>query len=41
MKSYLRYEIQGYPENTKTILSNKGYGRDEYIPIEQSLVLVT
>ncbi|MDD3144794.1 MAG: DUF1846 family protein [Candidatus Gracilibacteria bacterium] len=39
--SALRYEIIGYPSNTKNVLSSSGYGNDEYIKVEKDLVLVT
>jgi len=35
-----RYFIQGYPD-MDIVLSNKGYGQDEYIKLEKNLVLVT
>lgn len=38
---YFRYEIDGYPHNTTKILSQDGYGRDEYIHTHKDLVLVT
>lgn len=40
-KSYLRYEISGYPSDTKKVLSDSGYWTDEYIEIEKNLILVT
>ncbi|MDD2907005.1 MAG: DUF1846 family protein [Candidatus Gracilibacteria bacterium] len=38
---YFRYEILGYPKDTKKVLSKNGYGSDEYIRVEKNLVLVT
>lgn len=38
---YHRYYIDGYPENTEKILSDRGYGRDNYIPLTAPLVIVT
>ena len=38
---YDRYFINGYPENKDLILSENGYGRDEYINLKNHLVLVT
>lgn len=40
LKSYLRYEIDGYPEDVDTVLSKTWYGTDEYIPCKKNLVLV-
>jgi len=37
----LRYEIQGYPSDTKKVLSDFGYWNDEYIKTKKDLVLVT
>jgi uncharacterized protein (UPF0371 family) len=36
-----RYYIEGYPEDSKKILGEAGYGKDEYIPIKNKLVIVT
>jgi len=38
---YLRYHIEGYPNDTQRILSNDGYGKDEEIPVQNKLVIVT
>ena len=38
-KSYKRYVIEGYPE-PQSVLSNQGYGKDDYIPTTAPLVLV-
>lgn len=38
-KVYRRYHIEGYPDS-KEIVSEKGYGKDEYIPGLKNLVLV-
>jgi len=38
---YLRYHIDGYPNDTQRILSNDGYGKDEEIPVQNKLVIVT
>ena len=40
VKSYLHYPIYGYPENTDLIVSENGYGRNEYVETEKPLVLV-
>ncbi|MDD2482773.1 MAG: DUF1846 family protein [Candidatus Shapirobacteria bacterium] len=37
---YKRKEIAGYPCNLDTILSDKGYGADDYIETDKSLVIV-
>lgn len=36
-----RYSIEGYPEDTDTILSEDGFGQDDHIPLTQNLILVT
>ena len=38
---YLRYHIDGYPNDTQRILSSDGYGKDEEIPVQNKLVIVT
>lgn len=40
-KCFKRYEISWYPSNTDLILSPEGYGKDEYIPLEKNLILVS
>ena len=40
-EAYIRYEIQGYPNETEKVLSQKGYWNDEYINVEKNLILVT
>ena len=37
---YLRYEIEGYPENLDLVLSQEGYGKDDYIKTRKPLVVV-
>ena len=37
---YFRFEIEGYPQNLDLIISNEGYGKDEYIVTEKPLVVV-
>lgn len=37
---YKRYRIKGYPDDTDTVLSESGYGRDEYIESNKNLILV-
>jgi len=38
---YLHYPIAGYPYDINTIVSENGYGRNEYIPTTRPLVVVT
>ena len=41
MKVYRHYPIAGYPSNVPLILSDEGYGKNEYIETKKSLVVVT
>lgn len=41
VKVYLHYPIVGYPNNLPLIVSDDGYGRNEYIETEKPLVIVT
>ncbi len=41
IRCYLHYNIEGYPSNIPLILSDKGYGRNEYIETTRDLVVVT
>lgn len=41
IKSYLHYPIEGYPENIPLIVSDNGYGKNEYIETTRPLVVVT
>ena len=41
IKSYLHYPIYGYPECTDLIVSDEGYGKNEYVVTEKPVVLVT
>jgi uncharacterized protein (UPF0371 family) len=36
-----RYKISGYPHNVDNILSEIGFGNDDYIPLTKNLILVT
>ena len=38
---YLHYVIQGYPSNVPLIISEEGYGKNEYIKTSRPLVIVT
>ena len=39
--TYLHYPIKGYPTNVNLIVSDDGYGKNEYIPTSRPLVVVT
>ncbi len=41
VKVFRHYEIEGYPSNLNRIVSDEGYGRNEYIETERELVVVT
>ena len=41
IKVYLHYPIAGYPNNLPFIVSEDGYGRNEYIETQRPLVIVT
>lgn len=41
IKSYLHYMIEGYPSNITHIVSDEGYGKNEYIETSRPLVIVT
>lgn len=41
IKSYLHYEIEGYPSNISHIVSDEGFGRNDYIETTRPLVIVT
>ncbi|MCR4907753.1 MAG: DUF1846 domain-containing protein [Lachnospiraceae bacterium] len=41
VKVYRHYSIPGYPSNIPLIISDEGYGRNEYIETQHSLVVVT
>lgn len=41
IKSYLHYAIEGYPSDIEHIVSEAGYGRNEYIETSRPLVIVT
>ncbi len=38
---YKHYEIEGYPSDVALIVSENGYGRNEYVPTTRKLVVVT
>ncbi|MBO7376087.1 MAG: DUF1846 domain-containing protein [Clostridia bacterium] len=41
VKVYKQYAIPGYPSSVDSIVSDEGYGRNEYIQTERPLVVVT
>ena len=41
IKSYRHYVIPGYPNDVAAIVSDEGYGKNEYIETERPLVVVT
>lgn len=41
IRSYHHYKIAGYPSDIKTIVSDEGYGKNEYIETTRPLVVIT
>lgn len=41
INSYLHYSIPGYPSDVKAIVSEQGFGRNDYVETERPLVIVT
>ncbi len=41
LKVYLHYSIPGYPTNVPLIVSDEGYGKNEYVETTRPLVVVT
>lgn len=41
LKVYRHYPIKGYPNNIPLIVSEEGYGKNEYIETERKLIVVT
>ncbi|HIU34510.1 MAG TPA: DUF1846 domain-containing protein [Candidatus Pullichristensenella excrementigallinarum] len=41
VRVYRHYKIEGYPSNLKAIVSDEGYGKNEYIETERELVVIT
>ena len=41
IKVYIHYTIEGYPANVPLIVSENGYGRNEYIETTRPLVVIT
>ena len=41
IKVYRHYSISGYPNNISKIISDEGFGKNEYIETKRSLVIIT
>ncbi len=41
VRVFRHYPIDGYPSNVRKIVSDEGYGRNDYIETQRSLVVVT
>ncbi len=41
VKVYKHYAIAGYPSDVQKIVSDEGYGKNEFVPTERRLVVVT
>ncbi|MCQ2481602.1 MAG: DUF1846 domain-containing protein [Clostridia bacterium] len=41
VKVFIHYPIEGYPYNVKLIVSDEGFGRNEYIETTRRLIIVT
>ena len=41
IKTYLHYEIKGYPHDIDNIISEEGFGKNEYIETEKPIVVIT
>lgn len=41
IKVYRHYEIEGYPSNVSRIVSDEGYGKNDYIETTKPLVIIT
>ena len=41
IKTYIHYHIDGYPHDINKIISEEGFGKNEYIETERPLVVVT
>ena len=41
IRCYLHYVIDGYPNDISTVISERGYGKNEYIETSRELVVVT
>ena len=41
IKAYKHYKIPGYPSDVNRVVSDEGYGKNEFIETERSLVVIT
>ncbi len=41
MRVYLHYDIEGYPLNVSRVVSEEGFGKNDYIETSRSLVVIT
>jgi len=41
VKVYLHYPIEGYPANTDLVVSEEGFGKNEYIQTNKPIVIIT
>ena len=41
IKVYYHYKTQGYPTDVDTVVSDEGYGKNDYVPVERPIVVVT
>ncbi|AGI48075.1 Uncharacterized protein conserved in bacteria [Thermoplasmatales archaeon BRNA1] len=41
IKSFLHYPIEGYPNDTATIVSDEGYGKNEFVETDKPVVVVS
>lgn len=41
VKVFIHYPIEGYPYNVKLIVSDEGFGKNEYIETERRIIIVT
>lgn len=41
MKTYIHYEIEGYPHDVKNIISEEGFGKNDYIETSRPIVVIT
>lgn len=39
-KTYIHYELEGYPTSVEEIISDKGFGRQDYIETEKPIIIV-
>ncbi len=41
VKVYSHYKTQGYPTDIDTVVSDEGYGKNDFVPVERPIVVVT